>query len=338
LKVEFTEKGENWAKSTGKSGELNLGVEKVPIGEIEEGLTAEADEENENVQRVLEHGFINKVEEVEEEEAEEKSEIDEKLVRYLESRGFGKTEGKDVWSKEVMADGEPKKLIVNFQEDERGRRYGYDLKTEKSEKKLRKHPDLLMFKRLRDGDIQLAEAVARAEKEEKEMQEKEIEEAGVRPTGIVGTGDQAQQLVQINESEVGKKIEEDLRKELAKDKILERYCYEVKGQIRLTWQGVWAVARRRGNFEVSEVKAWKDENGIWWGYANVKDKLKDINSPATVKQDPEDPRIPSKEFIARMAEQKALRNALRRLVPTAPVEAVIEVAKERRDRLDIALE
>jgi len=196
LKVEFTEKGEKWAESTEKSGDIDLGVEKVPIGEIKEGLTAEADEENENVQSVLEYGFINEVEETEEEEEEK--------IQYLESRGFGEIR-KDVWSKEVMVDGKPKKLVVDFQEDERGRRYGYDLETEKSEKELRKHPDLLMFKRLRDGDIQLAEAVARAEKEEKEIQEKEIEEVGVRPTGIVGTSDQAQQLVQINETEVGKK-------------------------------------------------------------------------------------------------------------------------------------
>jgi len=138
---------------------------------------------------------IHEPEELGEEEEAEEEKVEEGWVKYLTSRGFSRRAEKNVYSKELPGG---RKLVVDFEQDSQGRRFGYD-KDGKPVEELREHPDLVAFKALRDGDVgspeeavTMAEQGIKALEEEKEPEER-AEEVGEAVEVEAGEG-QVQEL------------------------------------------------------------------------------------------------------------------------------------------------
>jgi len=152
----------------------NQGKSVVNAGYGEEVETEEVPDMTEEAEEVEELGGP------EEEEAEEEPKVREDWVKFLVSRGFSRSAEENIYSKELEGG---RKLVVDFEQDPQGRRFGYD-EEGKSSRELREHPDLAAFKALRDGDVgspedavTMAEREIRAIEEEKEPEEK-AEEVG----------------------------------------------------------------------------------------------------------------------------------------------------------------
>jgi len=273
---------------------------------------------------------------------EEKPEIKEEWTRFLTNRGFSRRSmEEDKYTKEAQYEGRPVQLTVDFEKTPKGARYGYDRESGKSIPELREHPDLLFFKKLRDGELTLEESVSRAESETEKFEripeeEEKPEERPAEELEIPG-GEIGQKAVQIMEAKDEEAILEDMRGGFKRSpSVIDRYFYEfdVKGRtIRgLSWKGVMEIARIQGHINVETIDVWEDEKGRWQAKAWVRDKARDIRVPGFVVQDPESERIPNPEFAPRMAARKAVRNGIRALIPEEAILEAYEKWKERRER------
>jgi len=279
-------------------------------------------------------------EEEPEEMYEREPEIKGEWVRFLTNRGFSRRSMEEnKYTKEAQYEGRPVQLTVDFEKTPKGARYGYDRESGKSVPELREHPDLLFFKKLRDGELTLEESVSRAESEAEKFEripeeEEKPEERPAEELEIPG-GEIGQKAVQIMEAKDEEAILEDMRGGFERSpSVIDRYFYEfdVKGRtIRgLSWKGVMEIARIQGHINVETIDVWEDEKGRWQAKAWVRDKARDIRVPGFVVQDPESERIPNPEFAPRMAARKAVRNGIRALIPEEAILEAYEKWKERR--------
>jgi len=306
------------------------GLEKMrrTLKRAVEGDMAEAVEEPE--------AMFERPEEPEEEKEEEPR---EEWIRFLRNRGFSRRSMEEnKYTKEAQYEGRPVQLVVDFERTPKGARYGYDRETDKSIPELREHPDLLFFKKLRDGELALEESVSRAESETEEFERIPEEEEPSRAEELeMPAGEAGQEAMQIMEAKDEEAILEDMRGGFERSPdVIDRYFYEfdVKGRtIRgLSWKGVMEIARIQGHINVETIDVWEDEKGRWQAKAWVRDKARDIRVPGFVVQDPESERIPNPEFAPRMAARKAVRNAIRALIPEEAILEAYEKWKERRER------
>lgn len=157
---------------------------KVRGQKYEEGQTYDVDEEL--ADKVTDKGYAMhqpEIEEIEdiEEEAEE-AEIPEDLEKFLINRGFTKDPEKNVYSKEVKVGDRNVRLVRDFDKSEKGAKMAIDIDSDESLKDVAEnHPDMKYFTSLRNEEIELEDAIIKAEnksKSELDIDESPIERAG----------------------------------------------------------------------------------------------------------------------------------------------------------------
>lgn len=162
--------------------------------------------------------------EIEEDEGGEEEDIPEDWKKYHLNRGFSPDEEEKVWSKTIGIDDKEVTLVRDFSDNDKGNKYaiGEEVDNDRLAEITENHPDLNMFSKFREGELDLEEAIAGAERENKSFS-KSASEIGDEISVEEETGGQSgkqkmkvkmEPAMELNGEDSARKVEENLIKSL----------------------------------------------------------------------------------------------------------------------------
>ncbi|MEM2618981.1 MAG: hypothetical protein QXR87_05235 [Candidatus Hadarchaeales archaeon] len=246
---------------------------------------------------------------------------DPRLLTWLNLHGFKRLTDKPVYVKIVKVEEEQiARLVVSFEHNPWGNRYGYVLDETtgewKPDPKLRDHPELLEYKKFRDQLRQAAETKVEMRRETKEVE--------VAPGQV-----QQLEVVQVMETRDEEQILQELSRSDFASEVVSQYFYEFTTKdgrhvIGLSYKGVKQLILKHGGIETERPERLEAGDKVIY-LVRAKDKIRDITAWGVGTAPRDAP------FAEQLALAKAQRNCWRVFLPETIISEAYRRWKERRE-------
>lgn len=295
---------------------------------------------------------------------EEKEGITEDMKRFLTNRGWSKNEEKNIWTKETKVDGKLVRLVRDFEKTGKGAKMAIDSETGESMKVLAEdYPDQKYFTKLRKGEIDLNEAVAKAESEanrygkegkNEELQD-EAEELGEEISSEtlqkqVQIGAQIEPAMELDETETTEKLDDKIVQGLTEED-LKALVWDPEENRKLPYDRPTASAEAYDLFarivEMALGVSYSEEGEDAYVFRETENTYE---CDAKIIRKSENPMIPNKvmrgyktrskkatsgiDHWRERLQTKARRNALKKDIPKTWISRLLKKYRDERERMN----